>query len=96
MTQAKYGVIAMLAVILAALTTTSVSMAQTQPMSHDWNSPLNCYWRIHPRSHETGNLPAALAEAQHSLWLAIRPQCGSAPLIQSAGRWSRLLVSPLQ
>ncbi len=93
----KYTATTILVMLLAtALVVTGASAEPTHPANRPSPNLLTCYWRIHPRSHETGNVSAALAEIQHSLWLETRPQCGPAPLIQSASRWSHLLVSPLQ
>ncbi len=97
MTPMKYTATTILVMLLATtLVVTGASVEITHPANRPSPYLPTCYWRIHPRSHETGNLPAALAEVQHSLWLATQPHCDPVSLIQSANRWSRLLVSPLQ
>ena len=78
--------------LATALVVTGAIAERTHPAHRaSLNLPI-CYWRIHPRSHETGNLLAAVAEIQHSLWLTTQPQCGPAPLAQSVNRWRRLLI----
>lgn len=96
MTQMKYAVAAGLIAILLAALVAATAAGPISPPDRSLHNPVVCYWRIHPHSHETGNLPAALAEARHGLWLATQLRCGSDPLIQSANRLSQLLVSSLQ
>jgi len=87
----KYATTTLLIIFLtAARATTSVTAESTHPA----HNSASCYWRVHPRTHETSNVPAAFTEAQRSLWLATQESCGPAPFIQSVDRWSRLLISP--